>query len=93
MSDPRFSVEVVVRQRVKAAVGPLVCDPLHVLPVKAVIASEGDRSLQEEAPIGHLPPHVEVDFLPLVNWQPDPLQRHVLNPRLRRRSALRPKPC
>lgn len=68
MAYPCLSVEVVVRQCIDAAVWPLSRDSLHVSPIKAVIACENDRSLQEEAPISNLSPHVETNLFPSVNW-------------------------
>ena len=77
MPDPCFAVQVVVSQCIDAAIGPLHRDPLHVAPVKAVIAGEDLGPLQEEAAISHLAPHVAVDLLPGINGQPDPLELHV----------------
>ena len=93
MADPCLSVEVVVGQCVDAAVGPLLRDPLHVSPVKAVVAGKNRRSLQEETPIGNLSPHVEADLFPGVNRQPNPLQLHWQDPRIRCQFVPRPMLC
>ena len=77
MADPCFAIEVVVSQRIDAAVGPLHRDPLHIAPVEAVIAGEDLGPLQEEAAISHLAPHVEADLFPGINGKPDPLELHV----------------
>lgn len=67
MANPCLAVQVVVSQCIDAAVGPLNRDPLHVPAIKAVVAGEDHGTLQEEAAIGHLAPHVEVDLFPAIN--------------------------
>ena len=93
MADPRLAVEVVVSQCIDAAVGPLHGDPLHVAPVKAVIAGKDLGPLQEEAAISNLAPHVETDLFPSVNRQPNPLQLHAQDPPSRCQSVQHPTPC
>lgn len=92
MPDPCFAIEAVVSQRINATIGPFHRDPLHVTPVQTVIASKNYSTLQEEAAIGHVAPHVEADFFPSVNGQPDPLQLHVQDPPLRHQSVQHPMP-
>lgn len=80
MTNPRLAVEVVVGQCIDAAVRPLDRDPLHVAAIKTVIAGEDHCTLQGNAPAWHIAPHVEMDFFPGINRQPDPLELHVQDP-------------
>jgi hypothetical protein len=45
-----------------------------------MVAGKDNSSLQVQAPIDNLSPHVGWHLLPLINWRPDSLQLHRLAP-------------